>query len=108
MPAYPRSQSGMLDVKMTQAIEQTLYWENDMTAAAEQIKTQLTLLSQQERAELAHFLLSSLEPIENESPEDIEAAWLAVAQRRSEELRSGKVVGIPADQVMAELREQFP
>jgi len=41
-------------------------------------------------------------------PEAVEEAWLALAQNRFEELRSGKVLGIPAEEVFAELRKEFP
>jgi putative addiction module component (TIGR02574 family) len=79
-----------------------------MTAAVEQLKLQLSGLSEPERAELAHFLITSLEPDDGENPAIVEAAWCAEVQRRFEEMRSGKVVGIPAEKVFAELRKQFP
>jgi len=34
---------------------------------------------------------------------EIETAWVAVAERRSEELRSGRVRGIPAEEVFADI-----
>jgi len=40
-----------------------------MTEAVEELKTQMKLLSNPERAELAHFLLTSLEP-EDEGAEE--------------------------------------
>jgi putative addiction module component (TIGR02574 family) len=79
-----------------------------MTAAVEQLKTQLAELSEPERAELAHFLIVSLEPDEGEDPEVVEAAWRVEVQRRFEEMQNGKVAGIPAEEVFAELRKQFP
>jgi putative addiction module component (TIGR02574 family) len=67
-------------------------------------KTQLEKLSREERAELAYFLLSSLEPEEDGAA----AAWDAEISRRVAEIRSGKANGKPAEQVFAELRERYP
>lgn len=70
----------------------------------ERYKTQLEKLSREKRAELAYFLLSSLEPEE----EGAAAAWDAEISRRVAEIRSGKENGKPAEQVFAELRERYP
>jgi putative addiction module component (TIGR02574 family) len=76
-----------------------------MTETAEQLKAQLSQLSTQERAELAHFLIHSLD---EGVDADAEAAWDAELARRMEEIRSGKAVGEPADKVFAELRKKYP
>ena len=75
-----------------------------MTETMEQLKVQLERLPSQERAELAHFLLSSLE---QEADADADAAWEVELARRVTDIQSGKVVGTPAAQVFAELRAQF-
>ena len=75
-----------------------------MTKAAKEIRSQLEQLSQEERAELAYFLLRSLEPEE----EGAAAAWDAEIAHRMSEIRSGNAIGTPAEQVFAELRKQFP
>jgi putative addiction module component (TIGR02574 family) len=75
-----------------------------MTEAVEQFKSQLGILSPPERAELAHFLLLSLEP----EDADAAAAWDAEIARRVAEIRTGRATGKPAEQVFAELREQYP
>lgn len=59
-------------------------------------------LSDEERARLAVRLLASLEE-EAESPEEVEKLWLAEAERRFEELRTGVVRGVPARDVFAQL-----
>jgi putative addiction module component (TIGR02574 family) len=79
-----------------------------MTAAVEQLKVQLSGLSEPERAELAHFLITSLEPDDGEDPEVVEAAWRAEVQRRFEEMRSGKVVGIPRGRSIHGTAEAIP
>jgi len=70
----------------------------------ERYKSQLEKLSQKERAELAYFLISSLEPAE----EGVSAAWDTEVARRLAEIREGKAIGKPAEQVFAELRERYP
>lgn len=75
-----------------------------MTEAAEKLKAQLSRLSMQERAELAHFLIHSLDEAVDA---DAEAAWDSELARRMEEIRSGNAVGEPADKVFAELRKKY-
>lgn len=74
-----------------------------MTLAAEQLKPQLANLPEGDRAELASFLLESLH-----DQEAAESAWDAELERRLKEIESGAVVGIPAEEVFAELRKDFP
>ncbi len=57
-----------------------------------------------QRAELAHFLLRSPDAEENGWAE----AWQAELPRRLEEIRSGHVVGVPAEEVLGRLRGGRP
>ena len=57
----------------------------------------------QERAILVDSVLRTLNPPDP----GLERRWIAEAKRRREELRSGRVQGIPADEVSAEIRERF-
>ena len=75
-----------------------------MTEAVELLKSQASILSAPERAELAYFLLCSLEPEE----EGAQQAWRAEVARRVADIRSGSAVGRPAEEVLAELRERYP
>ena len=68
------------------------------------LKSEVGKLSSQERAELAHFLLSSLDP---DVDPDAEAAWDAELARREAEIDSGKIIGRPAGEVFARLHEKF-
>jgi putative addiction module component (TIGR02574 family) len=43
----------------------------------------------------------------NRPDPEIEQKWLAVARRRMEELRSGKVKGVPAEDVFVRIRQRF-
>jgi putative addiction module component (TIGR02574 family) len=71
-----------------------------MSPTLEEIKATLSGLPMPERAELAHFLLHTLEPAE----EGAAAEWLALAERRIAEVRAGQVAGIPAELVLKSLR----
>jgi putative addiction module component (TIGR02574 family) len=74
-----------------------------MTQAAEKLKEVLVTLPVDDRAELAHFLLRSLD---EEADPDVEAAWDAELTRRDAEIRSGQAELRPADEVFARLREK--
>jgi putative addiction module component (TIGR02574 family) len=75
-----------------------------MSNAVEQLISQCGTLSSRERAELAYFLIRSLD---GEDEGDVEAAWEAEVARRMDEIKAGKVVGKPASQVFAGLREKY-
>ncbi len=75
-----------------------------MTEAVTQILAHLDRLSQQERADLAYAFLCSLEPEE----EGVREAWDAELRRRVAEIRTGQVIGKPAEQLFAELRDKHP
>jgi putative addiction module component (TIGR02574 family) len=78
-----------------------------MAKTLAKVEDEALQLSEQERARLAVRLLASLEE-EAESPEEVEKLWLAEAEQRFEELRSGTVQGIPAREVFAQLRAKLP
>jgi putative addiction module component (TIGR02574 family) len=75
-----------------------------MTEAVERLKSEASVRSMPERADLAHYLLTSLEPEE----EGVREAWRTEIARRVAEIRSGSAIGRPADEVLAELRERYP
>jgi putative addiction module component (TIGR02574 family) len=77
-----------------------------MSETAERIKGEIMALSPEDRAELIRFLLSS--PDEGPADPAVEAAWDAELDRRVNDIESGKVVGVPAEQVFAELRKKHP
>ena len=75
-----------------------------MSEVAEKMKIELARLTARERAELAHFLIQSLD----EEPDvDAEAAWDAELARRAAEIKSGNATGEPAEKVFAYLREKY-
>lgn len=75
-----------------------------MTTIVELLKSQAEQLSVPERADLALFLLHSLEPQEAGAEE----AWQAEIQRRVAEIRSGTAIGRSLDDVLSELRVRYP
>jgi len=57
----------------------------------------------EERALVVEALLRSLNPPDPE----IDKQWAAVAQRRLDELRSGRVTSVPGEEVFARIRQRF-
>ncbi len=57
----------------------------------------------EDRALLADALLASL----NAPEEEVDQQWAAVARQRREEIRSGAVRPVPADQVFSRIAERF-
>jgi putative addiction module component (TIGR02574 family) len=76
----------------------------EMTETAEKLKIELSQLSTKERAELAYFLIHSLD---EEVDYEIEIAWDVELTRRMQEINSGVASGKPSNQVFAELREKY-
>ncbi len=71
-----------------------------MSLTLQELKNAASELPSGERADLAQFLLRSLD----EQDEDgAQAEWLALAEQRMAEVRAGKVVGIPAEEVLKNL-----
>lgn len=72
-----------------------------MASLARALQSKALKLSPKERARLAQRLISSLD---QEPDADPEALWLYEAARRLDELKSGKVAGIPAAKVIRKAR----
>jgi hypothetical protein len=75
-----------------------------MSTNAEELKSQLARLPVGERAELAHYLLLSLD---EGADLDAETAWDRELALREGEIRSGVAMGEPADSVFRRLRERL-
>ena len=72
----------------------------DMPLTREQLEVQARDLPRDERARLAEALIASLD-----EEAEVDRAWRAEILRRVEELESGTVETIPAQEVFAELDE---
>ena len=74
----------------------------DMSTNLDQLTADAMKLPVRDRVQLAQRLVST---IDDEVESDTEALWFAEAERRLDELRSGKVQGIPAEDVFRNARE---
>jgi putative addiction module component (TIGR02574 family) len=74
--------------------------EHPMSPNLQELKDAASGLPPRERADLAQFLLRSLD---EEDEQAVRAEWLALAEQRMADVRAGKVVGVPADQVLKSL-----
>jgi putative addiction module component (TIGR02574 family) len=72
-----------------------------MARLVRELESQALKLSRRERARLAQRLIASLD---QDVEADTERLWLAEAERRLAELKSGKVAGIPAEKVIRKVR----
>ena len=61
-------------------------------------------LSIRQRAILARVLISSMD---RDFQQDIDNAWEAELEKRIQDIRFGKVKGVPAAEVFAKLREKY-
>lgn len=71
-----------------------------MTNKLQELYREVSQLTEHERAELAGFLLESLE---GEPDVSVEVAWAEEIERRVRQLESGEATTIPWEQVRAEL-----
>ncbi|HSM81361.1 MAG TPA: addiction module protein [Nodosilinea sp.] len=75
-----------------------------MTETAEKLKQELAQLSPQDRAELAYFLIHSLD---EEAEIGTEAAWDSELTHRMQSIDDGTARGESASQVLSDLREKY-
>jgi len=73
-----------------------------VAATVDQLTHEALNLSEQERAQLAHALLRSLDSAENVS--EVDAAWEAEITRRVERVKQGTAKGRPAEDVFHDVR----
>lgn len=76
-----------------------------MLPSVDQLKATLSGLPSADRAEIAHYLLVSLD---EPAADDAVTAWHDELNRRVEEIQSGKAVGVPLEDAVADLRKRFP
>ncbi len=57
----------------------------------------------EDRASIIDSLIKSLNPINS----DIDRKWIEVSQRRLNELKTGKVTGIPGEEVFDKIWKRF-
>jgi len=70
----------------------------------EQLTQAALALPSDAKVTLVERLLQSLDAA---GLSEIDEAWIEEAEKRYEELHSGKIVGIPANEVFAQIREEL-
>jgi putative addiction module component (TIGR02574 family) len=75
-----------------------------VTRAAKKILDEARALSVEEREEIAHGLLESVAA----ERDDLSPEWREEIARRIKQIERGEVELIDGDEVLRELREQFP
>ncbi len=78
-----------------------------MSSTLNRLTAELANLPANDRAELAKFLLDSLEE-EEESPEAVAAAWDLELEKRVQRIRAGEVEGVPASSIFPNLGNDGP
>ncbi len=72
-----------------------------MSAVFKQVIENIRELSPNERALVAHCLISSLE---SENDEDVDGVWAALVEKRYLELESGSVKGVSWEDIKNEVK----
>lgn len=85
----------------------TFILEIAMGAALKELEEQALRLPPNERGELIHRLIVSLDGNTHDSAEAIAQAWDDEIARRVADMDAGRVQWIPADEVMAKLRDKI-
>lgn len=78
-----------------------------LSAEAEKLMPALQALSNEDRLRIASRLLANNPDSEIEPDEVVDTAWNDEIRRRVEEIKSGKVIGIPAEKVDRLMDEEF-
>ena len=74
-----------------------------MTAAFKQVIESIGSLSSDEKALLAHWLISSLEVRQDD---DVDQAWVELAEERFDDLESGKVKGVSWNEIKNRIKQR--
>ena len=73
-----------------------------MTTPAHDLAAEVLDLPAEERARILELLIASFKPKSN-----AQKAWMNLALRRREEVRSGKVAMVPGDEALARVRARI-
>ena len=73
-----------------------------MTTPAHDLAAEVLDLPAEERARILELLIASFEPKSN-----AQKAWMNLALRRKEEVRSGKAAMVPGDEALARVRARI-
>ena len=73
-----------------------------MTTPVHDLAAEVLDLPAEDRARMLELLIASFEPKSN-----AQKAWMTLAIRRREEVRSGKVTMVPGDEALARVRAKI-
>lgn len=73
-----------------------------MITPVDELQAQVLGLPPEDRARLLELLIASFEP-----KSKAQQAWMQLALRRREDVRSGKVTMVPGDQALARVRARL-
>ena len=77
-----------------------------MAASPDVVENEALSLSREDRSRLVVQLLQSIEERPTANPQQVEAAWLAEADRRYQAFLRDEEQAIPAEDVFSELRAE--
>jgi putative addiction module component (TIGR02574 family) len=75
-----------------------------MSALLQEVVSKAYNLSPEERAELAHEIIASLDDVMDTKHEQV---WNAEIERRVNEINAGKAKGRPAEEILAEIQTKY-
>jgi len=78
-----------------------------MKATLDKVAADALQLTTQDRAALAQVLLHSLDEQPADDPTEVRRAWEAEVERRVDDILSGRVEEIPAEEALARLRAKY-
>ena len=78
-----------------------------MKATLEQVAEEALNLSVSDRSALTQILIRTLDPEPAEDAAEVEQAWQVEVEKRVDEIQSGRVKTVPAEEVFAKLRAKY-
>ena len=70
------------------------------------IKKEITKLSLQQRTQITHWIISSLDDI-HEPPDEVDIAWRTEIRTRVNDIKTGKIQMIPSSNMWKDLLENY-
>ncbi len=78
-----------------------------MKATLDKVAADALRLPTQDRAALAQVLLHSLDEQPADDPTEVRRAWEAEVERRVDDVLSGRMEEVPAEEALARLRAKY-
>jgi putative addiction module component (TIGR02574 family) len=78
-----------------------------MKVTLEQVAEEALSLSLPDRSALTRILIQTLDPGPAEDAAEVEKAWQVEVEKRVDEILSGRIKGIPAEEVFSKIRAKY-